>query len=40
MVTDALKDELEVKRIKLEKLRLKDEMLSLMREHEGARISA
>jgi uncharacterized protein YdcH (DUF465 family) len=33
-------DELEVKRIKLEKLRLKDEMLSLMREHEGARISA
>ena len=33
-------DELEVKRIKHEKLRLKDEMLSLMREHDAARVSA
>ncbi len=33
-------DELEVKRIKHEKLRLKDQMLFKMRAHEDARVSA
>ena len=33
-------DELEVKRIKHEKLRLKDQMLYKMRAHEEARVSA
>ena len=33
-------DELEIKRIKHEKLRLKDQMLSKMRAYEEARVSA